>query len=160
MKTSANTTIPSKATLVALLRRFISQRSGLQFGNYGDIRSFRSEQRGITKAGQTANILLSAVELDADVSAESILQAAKSAFSGRLSFEGNEAGEWRISYCTGQYFPTEYRNAACAVCASALWDAARERYATEMGNHEGSGEWLRTSFRRMFGRSIQKAWFD
>jgi hypothetical protein len=31
-----------------------------------------------------------------------------------------------LDYCTGQYFPTEYRRAACAVLASALWSAKRD----------------------------------
>jgi hypothetical protein len=30
-----------------------------------------------------------------------------------------------IGYCTGQYFPTEYRRAVCAVLASALWEYTR-----------------------------------
>ena len=39
------------------------------------------------------------------------------AFSGRLSWDGAS-----LSYCTGQYYPTEYRLAAAAVLRAALWD--------------------------------------
>lgn len=82
----------------------------------------------------------------------------------------------RLEYCTGQYWPTEYRKAACAVLASALWDQAREDmpkpdgkisrthgpFTTEHDNISGKtpGDWLRDHFRKEFGRSIQKRWFD
>lgn len=35
--------------------------------------------------------------------------------------------EIRIGYTTGQYFPTEYRRAVCAVAASVLWDWVRDK---------------------------------
>lgn len=35
-------------------------------------------------------------------------------------------GAVTIDYCTGQYWPTEYRRAVCAVLASAIWDYWRE----------------------------------
>jgi hypothetical protein len=91
-----------------------------------------------------------------------------------------------IDYCTGQYFPTEYRRAACAVLASALWEYTREHCSprgTERERHvqHGSatnlpmstetqwklgakwmspGDWLRAHFAREFGRGIASRWFN
>ena len=80
----------------------------------------------------------------------------------------------RLDYCTGQYFPTEYRKAACAVLASALWNWQRDNMPKAdliKANGDGpvcevypgavsAGDWLRASFRRQFGRSITNRWFN
>ncbi len=62
-----------------------------------------------------------------------------------------------VDYCTGQYFPIEYRRAACAVLAAALWDYYRADIPPET---EKRGDKLRAKFKRMFGTRIQKRWFD
>ena len=46
-------------------------------------------------------------------------QAARSTFSGRLSFRYSDKGV-AVDYCTGQYWPTEYRKAALAVLKEAI----------------------------------------
>jgi hypothetical protein len=88
----------------------------------------------------------------------------------------------RIDYCTGQYFVTEYRRAACAVLASALWEYTRERCMPSGPNREklssgdvtywldsaragkgdfvAAGDWLRAHFAREFGRGIASRWFN
>jgi hypothetical protein len=43
-------------------------------------------------------------------------------YGGRLEWTGKG-----LQYTTGQYWPTEYRKAAAAVCASALWDYYRQQ---------------------------------
>lgn len=101
---------------------------------------------------------------------------ASRAYSGRLKFiERN--GKVGIDYTTGQYFPTEYRAAACAVLSSALWAQARKHmpapgperitvthgpFSSEHESIEGltPGDWLRRHFKRLFGRAIQLAWFN
>lgn len=79
-----------------------------------------------------------------------------------------------LSYCTGQYWPTEYRKAVAAVCANALWMHMRERMPEPSRAPEGvpewsdgplydglsAGAWLRKHFRREFGSRMQKRWFD
>lgn len=176
------TTHPSKDQIIALLYAWISQRPGLEFGNYGDITSYRAEVRSIGKDLQHARILLGAVERSG-ITAEQLMAAFPRAFSGRLTLEAhpNKPGAWRLSYCAGQYWPTEYRRAACAVLASALWDYKREHcmpapsgkvtvshgvgafaHESEHDSIEGKspGDWLRHSFRREFGRGIASRWFD
>jgi len=161
-----------KSQIIAALYAFVAQRSGIEFCNYGDVKAFRAEQRSITKDGQQARRLIRDVELRDSITAEDILAATR-AFSGRLQLKQTDKGV-RIEYCTGQYFPTEYRRAVCAVMASALWDWKRTKampkgelvHNSETGETFGrynglrAGDWLRKSFRKEYGRAIASRWFD
>ena len=149
-----NTT--QKTTLIHALGAFISQRSGIDFRNYasGDWRASRSaflgDYRPILKHGKHARRLLDYVSRR-DISAEDLMEASRCAYSGRLSFVtcGDAIG---VDYCTGQYFPTEYRAAACSVLARAIWE-----YFRTGCNY--SPEQIRNAARREFGRAIAATWF-
>ncbi len=126
-----------KQAILTALDKFVRQRAGLEFGNYGDVKSYRSEQRSITKSLHDYRELERRVSWIDGITAEMLLEASTSAYSGRLTIKlhwdaglGEKPDVLRkavVSYCTGQYFPTEYRNAACAVLAAALWAYTRER---------------------------------
>lgn len=136
----------TKEEIVAMLDEFISQRSGIDWRDYGgDREAFMGDYRPMLKDGKTARYLLSCVE-NSSMTVDDMLPAFR-AFSGRLSLTDNG-----LEYCTGQYFPTEYRKAACAVLAQMLWDYYREPTDT--------GDMLRKKFRRMFGRGIANQWFN
>jgi hypothetical protein len=193
----------TKTQILEALRVWINQRPGLEFGNYGDWSAYRSELRSITKDRRDALTLLTSVSLRDSITAKDLLEAFPHAFSGRLSITSRflvngkpfktlaEAQERAnnylpaiveirevpaLDYCTGQYWPTEYRKAACAVLASVLWNQAREDmpkpngkitrthgpFTTEHDNINGKtpGDWLRDHFRKEFGRSIQTGWFN
>lgn len=115
----------TKSELLRALRAFARQRPGLEFANYGDWRSYNQEAASITRDLAHAQTLLRAVELRDGITAADVLAACRDAFSGRLTVDavtcktGTVAA--RVGYCVGQYFPTEYRRAVAAVCASALW---------------------------------------
>jgi hypothetical protein len=115
----------TKTEIVRALREFIAQRPGLEFGNYGDWPAYRAELASIGRDLRHARTLLREVELRDSITAADILAACSSAFSGRLKVEAVTCKSGvtmaRIDYCTGQYWPTEYRRAVAAVCASALW---------------------------------------
>jgi hypothetical protein len=64
----------------------------------------------------------------------------------------------RLDYCTGQYWPTEYRRAACAVLASALWAYQRDNLKPDPDCRPG--DVLRAHFRKEFGRRIANRWFN
>jgi len=113
--------------------------------------------RRITAQKNDALILLRAVEFS-QITAEELTKAFR-AFSGRLTLEETAKGG-RLSYCPGQYWPTEYRAAACAVLASALWDYHRDDYAATAKGSESAGDAIRRNFRRVLGRRIQSAWLD
>ena len=146
-----------KQNLLNCIKNFIGQRAGLEFGNYGEISSYRQEQRRITKDRHHAEALINAVAWRDSITADNIIEASKRAYSGRLSIIETGDGAFRIEYCTGQYFPTEYRAAACAVLAQALWYAWRSECPKD---HAKPGEYIRHQARCCFGRSIQKRWLD
>ena len=136
--------------ILSSLSKFIRQRPGLEFGNYGDIAAYRSEMRSITKDKHEAEALLSAVSWRESITAEN-LKEAFSAFSGRLSWDGR-----RLDYCTGQYWPTEYRKAVCAVLSLVLWNYFRDVTCRDEAHR---GEAIRTQARRELGATIARRWF-
>jgi hypothetical protein len=147
-----------KQAILDALRTFARQRPGLEFGNYGDVNLYRSEMRSITRDLAHAQTLLKAVEWS-DIDAQALTDAAQSAFSGRLSIK-LDGERVRIDYCTGQYFPTEYRRAVCAVLASALWDHYRDSVSNDTINGQSPGDRIRAHFRREFGRGIASRYFN
>ena len=152
----------TKQTIINALRTFSRQRPGLEFGNYGDVKAYRSELRGITKDLAEAQTLLRAIELRDSITAEDLLRGFD-AFSGRLSIDATTG---RLDYCTGQYFPTEYRRAVCSVCASVLWAYWRENMPKTVrggpADYTGpsAGELLHRTARNEFGRGIAGRWFN
>lgn len=133
---------PRKQAIIDALTKFMNQRSGIEFGNYGDVKAFRAEQRSITKDLHQARVLLDAVKWRDGITADDLIKAAQRAFGGRLTIALKDGPcacgcdmapgpacpvVASIDYCTGQYFPTEYRRAVCAVLASALWEYTREK---------------------------------
>jgi hypothetical protein len=93
---------------------------------------------------------LRAVENKPGITAEHLTAAFPRAFSGRLSWDGA-----KLDYCTGQYWPTEYRAAACAVLASALWTYWRAGLDNPTG-----GPQIQAIARRAFEPAIAKKWFN
>ena len=164
----------TKTAILQALARFIAQRPGLEFGNYGDAAAYRSEMRSITRARHIAEQLLSYVAIRDSITADRILAAARDRFSGRLSITERADGACVIDYCAGQYFPTEYRKAAAAVLAGAIWDWLRDECMpaprdggnghTYVDTPDGEiirpGDWLRRAARREFGRTIAARYFN
>jgi len=165
---------PERDAIIAALYAWIKQRPRLEFGNYGDTASYNKELRGITRQRHHALTMLRRIELSFSISSDDI-KAGFRAFSGRLSWDGK-----RLDYCPGQYWPTEYRAATCAVLASIMWDyfracmpeptytqhgsATNQPMQTvalyQLGPHKlNAGDWLHTHARREFGRGIASAWF-
>lgn len=156
MTTPTTETTTDRATILNALDTWIRQRPGLDYGNYASgwsdtegRKAYQSEVRSIGRDLQDARTLLRAVERSG-MPVDTLLGGFR-AYSGRLTWDGT-----RLDYCTGQYWPTEYRKAVCAVLASALWDYHRDDYAATA--HPGDA--LRAAFRRMFGRRMQQRWFD
>lgn len=168
----------TKQQILQALATWIKQRPGLEFGNYGSLAPYRAELRQIAKDKRDAEQLLQAVALRDSITAADLTKAF-SAYSGRLTLS-EKAGAAHLDYCTGQYWPTEYRKAAAAVLASALWEWQRGclpkpdgkikktsgfgpfQHESEHDNVQGMspGDWLRHQFKREFGRSIQERWFS
>ncbi len=147
-----------KQQIIAALYVFINQRPGLEFGNYGEPVSYRAEVRAIGKDLTQARQLLRYVELRASITAEDIIAASESAYSGRLTITARDDGAIAVDYCTGQYWPTEYRRAVCAVLSQTIW--AWTSAHCMPADTAKPGDYLRASFKREFGRSMASRWFN
>ena len=99
--------------LVALID-YAAQRPGLDIRNYGTWQSYRGEATHITRQWQTICELLPAVNYH-EITDDQLIEASRWAYSGRMTWIGTE---W--DYCTGQYWPTEYRQAVIAILRAVL----------------------------------------
>ena len=133
------------------LLTYAQQRPALEFGNYANHndpaegrRSYFSECRRITSDLHQARQLLSAVR-HSQITADELRQC----FTNRLTWDGA-----RLDYCTGQYWPVEYRPAVCRVLASALWAYYREHCGCE------TGDTIRAAARHNLPRAIAARWFN
>jgi len=141
---------------VAALENFVNQRPHLEPGNYISSgwddegrKAYRSESRRITRDLHDARSLLQAVVGRDFTPAE--WAEAFTAYGRRLSWDGTT-----LNYCVGQYWPTEYRVAVCAVLANLL----RCDYRSTNGRDKWIGRYsIQRHFRRVFGRGLANRWF-
>ena len=138
-----------KSTIIAALRKWIAQRPGLEFGNYGDPVAYRAEVRSIGKDLQHARAMVNYVAWHDSITADMILHAAG---SGRLTLTA-DGDKVTINYVTGQYWPTEYRRAVCHLMSSVIWAWLRENCDYKTGDD------IRKAARRELGNSIANRWF-
>lgn len=144
-----------KDQILAALSAWIRQRPGLDYANYGDPTAYRSESRDITRDLHHARELLAYIARRDSIKAEDLIEASQRAYSGRLTLQKTATG-YEIDYCTGQYWPTEYRRAACALLAHAAWYQLRDD--TKDSRSEGRDR-IQRAARREFSRAVAQRWF-
>lgn len=143
-------------TTIDKLIKFINQRPGLDFSNYGDISAYRAESREITKDRADFFELFALASRRVD-NLEQKLTEYLSNTSGRLLL--NKDGG--IEYCTGQYFPTEYRPAANRVLVNLIWASYRDEVETNSPNPVyKDGHEIRKAIRRNISRRVAKNYFN
>lgn len=149
---------------------------------------FRSAQRELGRDKRDAETLLAAARYHGGVTAEVLQDAFKQSFGGRLEckvtdvmsapqpiqhgaiLERPPAHAMRqvveLDYTAGQNETTEYRAAAAAVLARALWIADRDTadgygagFKATAGRDPEANE-LRQHFRKQFGSGVQRRWFN
>lgn len=140
----------TKQTIIDALNRWIAQRPGLEFSNYGNVSSYRAEMRSIGRDLQHARAMVNYVAWHDSITAEMIMSAADN--GGRLTLTVN-GDKVRIDYVTGQYWPTEYRRAVCQLMSSVIWYWLRENCEYKTGDD------IRKAARRELGQSIANRWF-
>lgn len=145
--TTATLVRADKAVVLQTLRAFLDRRPGMDWRNYGDGPAYRADYYQVRKDREHALALLRHVELSG-ITGDAIVDASRRAFAGRLEFSPDCT---RIDYTTGQYFPTEYRKAVCAVLAAALWAYWRA--------DQPDADGIRKAARRAFGSGIAARWF-
>lgn len=139
----------TKQQLISELYAFAAQRPGLEPGNYASWRDYRIEARGITAALTEARKMIRLVELRPSITVEHLADAFR---GSRLTGSADGNGAPVLNYCTGQYYPVEFRPAVSRVCAHALWLWAAD------GAPDGSS--VRAICRREFGNRIAKKYFS
>lgn len=144
-----------RETILELIARWIRQKPGLDPRNYiSDWRdaegrsAYRADSRTITRQRHDAFAMLRYIELRPFITGAHL--AAALTVSGRLSYTPGRG----LDYTTGQYWPMEFRAAACRVMASVIWDRLRR----DAGEH-ATGDAIRRAARRELGRSIAGRWF-
>ena len=142
-----------KQTIIDALNRWVSQRPGLDYRNYGDPVAYRAEMRSIGKDLQHARALINYVAWHDSITAEMILKAADN--GGRLSFVVRDDGTVAIDYCTGQYWTTEYRPAVCRLLSSVIWYWIGDNLGDDC-----TGNDIRRQASRELGTSIARRWFS
>ena len=143
-------------TTIDKLIKFINQRPGLDFSNYGDISAYRAESREITKDRADFFELFTLASRRVE-NLEQKLTEYLTNTSGRLLInkEGN------LEYCTGQYFPTEYRPAANRVLVNLIWASYRDEVETNSPNPVyKDGHEIRKAIRRNISRRVAKNYFN
>ena len=113
MHTEATSNQLNQTQVLAAFEAFINQRPGLDFADYGDRAAMRQDTARTNNQKQAAIKALRMAEL---LPWDGVtMKDAFDAFSGRLTPVIREDGKLALDYCTGQYWPTEYRAAAAAV---------------------------------------------
>lgn len=140
------------------LLQFINQRSGIDWRDYYSTwsdtdgrRAFQSEYREILKEGRDARNLLHLARCT--VSTEILTEKIERDQGSRLSYNHEKQ---RFEYVTGQYFPTEYRAAACRLLASLLTTAL----TPDGDNWKEKRVKLLKRLKDLLGRGIVKRWFE
>lgn len=116
---------------IRLIAAYAAKNPGLEFGNYcsgwndkAGRAAYFADSRKITKQLQDVRDQIEEA-WTVYVTSEDMQTAALRAFSGRLDFI-TTYGYTAIEYCTGQYWPMEYR-AACAAVLEQAVTIARKR---------------------------------
>ena len=137
------------------LVKFVNQRPGLQFCNYGNVSAYRSEMREITNDRQDFFELLALASARIDGLDEKLSQYLTNT-SGRLTIDK----DGNLQYCTGQYFPTEYRPAANRVLVSLIWESYRNEEHADGSPLYKDGQEIRKAIRRRVSRRVARNYFN
>lgn len=139
-------TTPTIDTLTTALRAFIESRPGFEPAAYAGARAaYQADYRKAYRDLRDARELLRAVERSS-MTADTLL---REGLTHRLTWDGARGA---LDYCTGQYYPTEYRAAACRALSDALWAHYRES--------SSAGDSLRRTMRSMLGARLANRWFN
>ncbi len=146
---------PERESILDALEAWVRQRPGLAWSTYSTSdynasrRAFMGDKKKIEQHGRDARVMLAAIRWRRSIGSADLREALRSAYSSRLLWSGG-----RLDYRTGQYWPTEYRAAACAVLASALWYHWRASAPKDSG-----ADWIRAKARAELGRGLVGRWF-
>ena len=142
----------TRTQILHALDAFLESRPGFDPADYaGAPQAYRADYRRAYQHLQDGRALLRSVRWRGDsIDAEALIAAKHHRIDFRPSATGNTV---EVDYCTGQYYPVEFRAAVCHTLVSALWDYFRERCGCK------TADAIRDMARRELGRSIARRWF-
>lgn len=140
--------------LVENLIKFVNQRPGLDFANYGNISSYRQESREITADKHDFFELLALAQRRINNFSQ-VLEKELINTSGRLTLENG-----KLQYITGQYFCTEYRPAANRVLVSLIWNDYRDEKNADGSSVYVDGPSIRKAIKRNLSRRVSRLYFN
>lgn len=131
-------------TYLSALDALVATRPMLDPRNYGDLASYRRDQRRNARDATDYRML----RLYVKPTNEELREAAR---GSRITFDDNYSAI--VDYCAGQYYPVEYRAACVRLLARVWWvEAAKQHHVTAQS--------IRNSARRTFGPGIARRWFN
>ena len=143
-------------TTIEKLTKFVNQRPGLDFCNYGDVSAYRSESAEITR-DRTDYFELLSLAFSRINNLNEVTESYLKNSSGRLTINDNG----NLEYCTGQYFPTEYRPAANRMLANLIWASYRDEIEHNSPNNVyKDGNEIRKAIKRNVSRRVMKNYFN
>lgn len=143
-------------TTIEKLTKFVNQRPGLDFANYGDVSSYRSEMAEITRDRSDYFELLALAFSRMDDLNDKVTAYLKNT-SGRLTLNEND----QLEYCAGQYFPTEYRPAANRILANLIFASYRDEIEHNSPNPVyKDGHEIRKAIKRNVSRRLARNYFN
>ena len=141
----------TRTQILHALDAFLESRPGFDPANYqGAPQAYRADYRRAYQHLQDGRALLRAVSWRDGIDADTLTRAKHHRIDFKPSATGNTL---EVDYCTGQYYPVEFRAAVCHTLSSALWDYFREHCGCQ------TADAIRTMARRELGRSIARRWF-
>ncbi len=143
-------------TTIEKLTKFVNQRPNLDFSNYGDVSAYRSESAEITR-DRTDYFELLSYAFQRINSLNEQLEKYLQTTSGRLTLNN----DGNLEYCTGQYFPTEYRPAANRILANLIFASYRDEIEYNSPNNVyKDGNEIRKAIKRNVSRRLFKNYFN
>lgn len=143
-------------TTIEKLTKFVNQRPGLNFADYGDAAAYRAESAEITR-DRTDYFELLSLAFSRISDLDNVITSYLQKSSGRLTLD--DKGE--LNYCTGQYFPTEYRPAVNRVLANLIFASYRDEVEHNTPNNVyKDGNEIRKAIKRRVSRRLARLYFN
>lgn len=141
----------TRTQILHALDAFLESRPGFDPANYqGAPQAYRADYRRAYQHLQDGRALLRAVSWRDGIDADALIAAKHHRIEFKPSPTGNSV---IVDYCTGSYYPVEYRAAVCATLSTALWNYFRDKCGCK------SGDEIRDMAKREVGRSLARRWF-
>lgn len=163
--------ISERDLILQALAVFVRSRPGFEPGNYATRTDYQRDVARAYRQMKDAQEMLRAVQWRASLDGDALKRALSDAFSGRLTWKlANDGRSGMLDYCTGQYYPTEFRAAVCAVLSQALWTYFRDNVLEHIKKYPSYGRaakedkydvrrFILTDAKRELSRGVFTRWF-